>query len=110
MKIDSEERDGIQIVRLEGRIDANTTTEVEEKLFGMVDEGVTRLVINFEKLDFISSAGLRTLLSTAKRVREAKGDLKVCNLNSNVQEVFDITGFSTLFSVSNSEDEALATF
>lgn len=110
MKIESEDRDGIQIVRLEGRIDANTTTEVEEKLFGMVDGGVTRLVINFEKLDFISSAGLRTLLSTAKRVREAKGDLKVCNLNSNVQEVFDITGFSTLFSVSSSEDEALATF
>jgi anti-sigma B factor antagonist len=110
MKIETEDRDGIQVVRLEGRIDANTTTKVEEKMFAMVDEGVTRLVINFEKLDFISSAGLRTLLSTAKRVREAKGDLKVCNLNSNVQEVFDITGFSTLFSVSQSEDEALASF
>jgi len=110
MNIDTEERNGIQIVRLEGRIDAHTTTQVEEKLFGLVDGGASRMVINFEKLDFISSAGLRTLLSTAKRVREAKGDLKVCNLNPNVQEVFDITGFSTLFNVAGSEDEAVAAF
>jgi anti-anti-sigma factor len=110
MNIETRDSGDIRVVVIEGRIDAHTTATLEDQLNKMVDGGAHKLVLDFQNLDFISSAGLRTLLSTAKRVRAAGGDLKVCALNSNVREVFDITGFSTIFSVTSNADEAIAAF
>jgi anti-anti-sigma factor len=61
-------------------------------------------------LDYISSAGLRVLLATAQKLQAEDGALRVCNLNETVQEVFDISGFSTILSVFKTETEALNEF
>ena len=66
--------------------------------------------MNFEKLDYISSAGLRVLLTAAKQLKRVDGELRICSLNEVVAEVFDISGFTTIFKVFRSESEALDGF
>ena len=66
--------------------------------------------MNLEKLDYISSAGLRVLLATAKKLKAIGGELRVCSLNEIVTEVFDITGFDLILTVLPSESEALDGF
>jgi len=67
-------------------------------------------VVNFEKLDYISSTGLDVLLKAAKQLKGNSGELRICSLNEFVQEVFEISGFCTILSVFNSESDALSRF
>ena len=66
--------------------------------------------MNLAKLDYISSAGLRVLLASAKQLKPDGGEIRICNLNEVVKEVFDISGFVTIFKVFGSETEALDGF
>ena len=79
------------IIALEGRLDTMTAPELEEELKASMDSA-DKLVLDFAKLDYISSAGLRVLLS-AHKTMSAKSGMKVINVNEVVQEVFDVTGF-----------------
>ena len=76
----------------------------------LMQQGIKKILLNFENLDFIASSGLRILLATAQRLKGDGGELRVCSLNETVQEVFDISGFSTLLSVFENEKKALDTF
>ncbi len=100
----------IKIAQLEGELNTLAAPEAETELNLLLEQGIKKILINFENLDFIASSGLRILLSTAQRLKTDGGELKVCSLNETVQEVFDISGFSTLLSVYESEKEALDTF
>jgi anti-sigma B factor antagonist len=73
MQISSEAQDNIMIVRLEGNLDTNTSTEAHDYLNRAIDEGAAKVVVSFEKVDFVSSAGLRVLLATAKRLGGSGG-------------------------------------
>ncbi len=76
----------------------------------LIEAGENRFLVNFEKLDYISSAGLRVLLTAAKQLKGTDGELRICSLNEVVREVFDISGFTTIFKVFGSESEALDGF
>lgn len=80
------------VVALEGRLDTTTAPQLEEELKNSL-AGVTDLIIDLSKLEYISSAGLRVLLSAFKTMRN-KGKMKVTNANELVKEVFEVTGFS----------------
>ena len=82
---------------LEGRLDTTTSPELEELLASSLD-GVTALVFDFAKLDYLSSAGLRVLLSAQKRMNK-QGSMKLVHVNDAVKEVFDITGFADFLTV-----------
>ena len=110
MQISSETKDNITIVRLDGNLDTNTSTEAQGYLNKAIDEGAAKVVVSFEKVDFVSSAGLRVLLATAKRLGGSGGSLRVCGLNETVNEVFEISGFSTILNVFPSETGALTGF
>ena len=110
MKIETRESQGIQIVAFEGNLDTNTSPEAESKINELIDAGKQQLLVNFEQLNFISSAGLRVLLATVKKLNASGGELRICSLNATVQEVFDISGFVTILSVKNTEEEALSSF
>ena len=110
MKIETRESQGIQIVAFEGNLDTNTSPEAESKINELIDAGKQQLLVNFEQLNFISSAGLRILLATVKKLNASGGELRICSLNATVQEVFDISGFVTILSVKNTEEEALSSF
>jgi anti-anti-sigma factor len=100
----------VRVIDFEGNLETSTAAEAESEINRVIDEGASQLLINFEKLNYISSAGLRVLLATAKKLKPASGELKICNLNATVQEVFDISGFSSILSVAATEEEALSSF
>jgi anti-anti-sigma factor len=100
----------IKVVRIEGKLDTQSSPDAQTQLTQLIDQGATKLVVNFEKLDYISSAGLRILLAAAKQLKGNSGELRICGLNEVVQEVFDISGFTTILTVTKTEPEALEGF
>ena len=82
---------------LEGRLDTTTAPELEETIKSSL-EGVTDLVLDLEKLEYISSAGLRVLLSTQKEMTR-RGSMVVTHVNEVVGEVFEITGFADILTI-----------
>ena len=84
-------------IALEGRLDTTTSPDLEETLAASLD-GATALVFDFAKLDYLSSAGLRVLLSAQKRMNK-QGSMKLVHVNDAVKEIFDITGFADFLTV-----------
>ena len=84
-------------INLEGRLDTTTSPELEKELNDSLGS-VKELVFDFSKLEYISSAGLRVLLSAQKMMND-KGGMKVTNVNEIVQEVFEVTGFSDILTI-----------
>ena len=98
----------VKIIDLKGNLDTNTSPDLEKQLSELMDGEIKKILINLEKVDYISSAGLRVFLATAKQLKITSGELRLCNLNETVQEIFDMSGFSTILNVSKTEPEALA--
>ncbi len=84
-------------VALEGRLDTTTAPKLEQELRGSI-EGLTGLVLDLAKLDYISSAGLRVLLAMQK-IMNRQGEMKIKNVNETVMEVFEVTGFSDILTI-----------
>lgn len=98
MEITILEENGTKIVNICGRLDTVTSPELETAVSPLVEVGKT-LVFNCENMDYISSAGLRVVLSTHKQSMSAGGRFIVRNLNKEVKAVFDMTGFSRLINI-----------
>lgn len=96
MQIKDEQQENMVYVELIGRLDTTTAPELEEKLNEIT---INHLTLNFEKLEYISSAGLRVLLSTLKKLKKQNGTMKILNPNADVMEVFEITGFKKIFNL-----------
>ena len=97
MKIDKHIENGKGCYALEGRIDTTTAPDLERELKNDM-EHIDSLILDFEKVDYISSAGLRVLLSAHKTMSK-KGGMKVTNVNEMVREVFEVTGFSDILNI-----------
>ena len=97
MTIEQTRNENTLTVALAGRLDTTTAPELEEALFGALD-GVEELILDLEALDYISSAGLRVLLSVQKRMNR-QGSMKVRNVNEMIAEIFEVTGFSDILTV-----------
>ncbi|MBQ9726748.1 MAG: STAS domain-containing protein [Kiritimatiellae bacterium] len=85
-------------IALDGRLDTTTSPDLEEVLGASLDAAAA-LVFDFAKLDYLSSAGLRVLLSAQKRMNAKHGSMKLVHVNDAVKEVFDITGFADFLTV-----------
>jgi anti-anti-sigma factor len=107
MRIDVTGDDRVAVVVLVGRIDAYTAPEAETALAAASADG-RHLVVDLSGADYISSAGLRVLITLVKRSRAEAFELRLCGLQPPVLEVFDIAGFTQLFEIRDSRDEALA--
>ncbi len=110
MQISVKTTNEVQILSFEGRLDTRTSPDAQKQMTQLIEQGKNRFLVNFEKLDYISSAGLRVLLAAAKKLKGIDGELRICSLNEVVTEVFDISGFTTIFKVFGSEPEALEGF
>ncbi|MFC1679009.1 STAS domain-containing protein [Elusimicrobiota bacterium] len=97
------------ILDIKGRFDATTAAAAESKLLALIEGGCNHIVVDFAGLEYISSAGLRSLLICAKRLKAKNGDLCLCCLIKDVKDVFDISGFSSIFTLYPTREEALAT-
>ena len=97
MNIQTKKDNDAMTIAVEGRLDTSTAPQLEECIKNSLD-GITSLSLDLSALDYISSAGLRVLLSAQKQMM-AKGQMKITGANETVMEIFEITGFSDILTI-----------
>lgn len=85
---------------VQGFLDAHTVSHFEEKLNQLLEEGFLKIVLDFSELDYISSAGIGALMNYTKQLRDKQGDLVIFQPTDKVFKIFDLLGFSMIFSIS----------
>lgn len=84
-----------------------TANLLEEKFTALIDRGERQLLVDFSRLDYISSAGLRVFIIAAKKLKSIQGKIALSALKPQIKEVFDIAGFSSIFPMFNSREDAI---
>ena len=97
MTINKQKDGSVLTIAVQGRLDTTTAPDLEKEIKSGLD-GVTELIMDFEKLDYISSAGLRVLLS-AQKAMSKQGAMKVIHVSDLVMEVFEVTGFTDILTI-----------
>ena len=110
MHIIERDQGGVTVFSLEGRVDTQGATDLNEALNAAAAAGKSKMVLDMAQVGYISSAGLRTLAEIVTKNREAGGDLKLVALDAKVMRVLRIIGFDRFFSVYGSVGEAVAAF
>jgi len=96
------------VLSIDGRVDTNNFNELELILNQVFEEGEFKIILNCSKLNYISSSGLRIFLTALKKVNAKNGKLHLCSMQQVIKEIFDISGFSTIFNIFDTQEEALA--
>ncbi len=102
--------DEISVLNLDGYLDAHTAPSFEEALKQLVDETRFKIIVNCEKLAYISSAGLGVFMGFIEDVRSNDGDIKMSNMSEKVFKIFDLLGFPSLYEIVDDESEAVQNF
>jgi len=110
MEIIEEKQDMISIFKLNGRLDSNTSQGFEKKIFDAISVGSKNMIIDFNELDYISSAGLRVILKATKALNREEGKIMLCSMQDYVKEVFEIAGFDSFLPIVATMDDALKAF
>ncbi len=109
-RIHAEKRDSVAVLSLEGFLDAHTAAEFESAIQRKVEEGEVLLAVDGGKLSYISSAGLGVFMSFIEELREKNGDIRIGGLIPKVKQVFEILGFTEIFQLFDTVDEAVESF
>lgn len=99
-------RDAVAVLELAGRLDVTTSSQLEDAINGVFDSNDRTLVIDCSELKYISSSGLKILLLAARRFGSADGRVVLCGVEGPIRKVFDISGFSSIFSIKDTQEEA----
>lgn len=108
MEIVQETRDNAVILKLQRRIDSATAKAFEERLMPVVNGAEAAVILDFQDLDYISSAGLRVILMAAKAAKARQRKLLLCGMKPNIHEVFAVSGFTKILTIVESCEAALA--
>jgi len=108
MNITKEKINDFCILKIEGRIDTTNFTNFEADINQLFNSGEKNIVFNCSDLNYISSSGLRVFLITQKKSISLNGKLHLCCLQPTIKEIFDISGFSTIFQIFDTQEEALS--
>lgn len=109
MTVQTLEQSRLQVVGLQGRLDAHQGKQVESQLLAAIHTG-GRLVVNLGKVHFIDSTGIAVLVKGMKRQREQAGDMVLCELQQPVRIIFELTRLDKMFTIYPTEREALQAF
>ena len=109
MEINTRTVDDVTVIDISGSLDTQTSGTASEEM-ARIAQGATKMLLNLECLDFLSSAGLRVILRTAKQLSGSGGTIKICNATGVVKEVMEISGFGSLLDLHGTEADALASF
>lgn len=99
--------DDIPVLFVSGKIDAVTSKDLESALIGLMDQDKKFLIVDMEKVEFLSSSGLRVLMASQNKLKHKNGDLKLAALRPFVKDVFVLTGANRFFSIYSSQEEAI---
>lgn len=107
MEIIEKEANGATVLEIVGKLDAVTSSDLDDKFDELAEKKTAKTALNFERLDYISSAGLRSLLAYLKKAKANDATLKIFGIKGPIKEIFDISGFTKLFEIHETEEEAL---
>jgi anti-sigma B factor antagonist len=116
MEITHKRLNRVDLLTVVGRMDAASAPQLKQQIDALFDQGRFRIVLDLAGLEYIASPGLRVLIEARKRARDWKitdlegGDLRIANLPPRIKEVFDLTGFTSLFEIFNDSIEAVGSF
>ncbi len=110
MQIDTREISNILVVDMAGRLDTSTSGDAYDEIVRITENSGDKMVLNLDKLEFVSSAGLRVILTAAKLLRASSGEMKICHANGVVKEVLETSGFDKLIDIHDTEENAVAAF
>ena len=110
MEIEMERQRDTLIAKTDGRVDGANAREFQAALEAAIDANERAVILDMENLSYISSAGLRVILLTAKALQGRNRKFAICSLSESIREVFEISGFDKIIPIHASELEALAAF
>jgi anti-sigma B factor antagonist len=112
MEIQAETMKRCELVTVSGRVDSSTAPELEKALLGLIQSGQKNIVVNMKDTEFISSAGLKALLSALMKVRKMipSGDVVIAEIQPELRESFDLVGFDRLFTFYDDNMRAVGSF
>ena len=100
----------VTIVEVEGQLIVGNRQDLKQKVLDEVEKGARKILIDFDRTGYIDSSGLGVLVSLAKRIRDAGGELRLSNLHDELQTLFELTKLDTLFQISKTREHALESF
>lgn len=106
MKIEEIENDSVLTIVASGRLDSGTSRDFGSLLSERIDKGKHKIIVDFQELDYVSSAGLRVLVMAAKRLKKENGLFVLFHVGKHVREVFDICGFMKFLTLVDSKKDA----
>jgi anti-anti-sigma factor len=107
MEITQKEENGIVSIVIKGRLDADSSPEAEKVVKDALGEQTNRILFDLGQLEYLSSAGLRVLLSAAKEMRRREGKIVLCSLNEFVKEIFEVSGFQSLIPITDTVESGV---
>lgn len=107
---DSKSINGIQVITVEGNMDVHSTPDFLDHVNSILEQGVTNIIIDMEKVSFISSYGLGSLATILRSVQAKNGTVKLTGLSDEIKTPFEVTGLSGKFQQFDTTDEALKSF
>jgi anti-sigma B factor antagonist len=110
MEIATQEFKRVAVMSVTGRVDSATAPELESKLRELVEADKNQIVLDLKDVEYMSSAGLRAMVSTLKAVKRVNGDLRISSPSPRVEEVLRLAGLTSIFSIHSSQEEAVASF
>jgi len=110
MELNSGQFDGVKVVSIEGSVDAMTAGQVQGYFDDLLEKGERRIILDLSKVDFMSSAGLRVIMTVSKNLRQEGGELRLAAAQPSVEKMLKISGFTTILKSFSSLDAALESF
>jgi len=110
MEINVQKNDSTNVIALSGRLDTTNYGDLEKKLFELIENNEIKIVVDCSDLEYVSSSGLRIFLMGLKKINAVNGRFVLCGLQDNIKEIFEISGFSTVFEIFGNIDEATSSF
>jgi len=110
MQLVEQEHDGVTVLELGGRLDSNTSKVLEDKIMEILGQDKKKLLIDFKEVDYINSTGLRVLLLALQQLKKNQGKLILSTIKDYMKEVFEISGYTEIFPIYATQEEALSHF
>ena len=110
MEITTQDFKRVAVMSVTGRVDSATAPELESQLRTLVDGGKTHIVLDLKNVEYMSSAGLRAMVSTLKAVKRVNGDLRLANPSARVEEVLHLAGLTSIFTMFPTQEAAVGSF
>ena len=110
MDISTQEVKRVSVMTVKGRVDSATAPDLENALKQLVETEKTQIVLDLKDVEYMSSAGLRAMVSTLKAVKRINGDLRLCSPSPRVAEVLRLAGLTSIFNIYPNQSDAVRSF